>query len=141
MQLAAPDSTLPTSDSILAACVLFRLVSDACAHDDNPNRQVARQWLLGKCREVETLCKLAGVRVAKLRHSVRTLADTGWRGELNGEFALVTVKRPWTAQDLRQKTCQYPRGERPDWNFCGNKTLDGTSYCEEHHVKCHLKKR
>jgi GcrA cell cycle regulator len=30
------------------------------------------------------------------------------------------------------RTCQWPRGERPDWRWCDAATVDGGPWCAEH---------
>lgn len=36
-------------------------------------------------------------------------------------------------------TCQYPRGEKPDYDFCGKPTKLKEPYCAEHLELCRAK--
>ncbi len=38
-------------------------------------------------------------------------------------------------EDLKRRECRFPYGDGP-FVFCGHKTRDRSSYCEEHHALC-----
>lgn len=41
--------------------------------------------------------------------------------------------------ELTNRTCRWPVGhpKEPGFGFCGRHSLDGESYCAEHHVRAH----
>jgi len=41
-----------------------------------------------------------------------------------------------TIQAIKSSECRYPDGIETPYNFCGNPTQDGSSYCKFHHALC-----
>jgi GcrA cell cycle regulator len=38
-----------------------------------------------------------------------------------------------TLEEIGQRDCRYPHGDRAPFLFCGQPVLEGSSYCAEHH--------
>ena len=67
-------------------------------------------------------------------------------------LALVPVIEPETLEQAAEpdapsiqtapvsnRGCQYPRGEKPNFDFCGAPRNDGSSYCRPHHRITHYR--
>ena len=49
---------------------------------------------------------------------------------------LEALEQPPTPEPVAPRGCQYPRGNRPHWDWCGASVVDGGPYCEPCRRRC-----
>jgi len=49
---------------------------------------------------------------------------------------LEALEQPPTPEPVAPRGCQYPRGNRPHWDWCGAPVVDGGPYCEPCRRRC-----
>jgi len=100
---------------------------------------VSKSAVVGKARRLGLAPRPSPIRAAGQPPVVRprkrpTLARP--EAAVPSVVPFPSVPFPPTAEPVARRGCQYPRGNRPYWDWCGAPVVDGGPYCEPCRRRC-----
>jgi GcrA cell cycle regulator len=112
------------------------------------SNQTSDVWTPEKIEALTRLWDDKGVTTAEIGRQIGVTknAAIGKARRIGLTPRVVLVKKIQTTTgsaamlSLRPDQCRYPFGhaDEPSFRFCDEKQFTGSSYCEEHHVLCHV---
>ena len=135
-EMAANLTTLWTEEVIEAFCLLCG-GEEQLTYKEIANRlsaqfniQITKNSCIGKARRLNI-----PFRIASYHHHIepiRVAPPVPVEAPITPPLPRHRPSHGMTIEQLRHDSCRYPEGIRPPYSYCGRKTKDGSSWCNQH---------